>query len=100
MERRPRFDLPAVNEYDRELTEIIVRLNHGLQDQKPSSSMTLEDRFQHLYIPGKSGYGKSSLMALIALQDIEQGFGITVLDPKGDTARSEERRVGKECRSR
>jgi hypothetical protein len=47
--------------------------------------MTIDDRFKHIYIPGKSGYGKSSLMALIALQDIEQGFGITVLDPKGDT---------------
>ena len=45
----------------------------------------IEDRFRHIYIPGKSGSGKSSLLSLIALQDIEQGFGVAVLDPKGDT---------------
>ena len=46
----------------------------------------IEDRFKHIYIPGMSGYGKSSLIATIALQDIDQGHGVTVLDPKGDTA--------------
>lgn len=43
-----------------------------------------EIRFQHLYIPGKSGYGKSTLMHYLALQDIKKGRGVCVIDPKGD----------------
>jgi hypothetical protein len=48
-------------------------------------TLPLEARFRHLYIPGRSGYGKSNLMAQLALDDIDEGFGCAVIDPKGDT---------------
>jgi hypothetical protein len=42
------------------------------------------DRRRHTYIIGKSGVGKSFLLASMAIQDILAGEGVCVLDPHGD----------------
>ena len=42
------------------------------------------DRFAHCYIVGRTGTGKSTLLSLMALQDIVSGRGIAVFDPHGD----------------
>jgi TraM recognition site of TraD and TraG len=44
------------------------------------------DRFKHVYIPGKTQYGKSTLMFWMVLQDIALGRGVCVMDGKGDFA--------------
>lgn len=41
-------------------------------------------RDRHLYVVGKSGVGKSTLIFNAARQDIEQGYGVCVVDPHGD----------------
>jgi hypothetical protein len=41
-------------------------------------------RDRHLYIVGKSGTGKSTLMETVARRDIEAGRGVCVIDPHGD----------------
>ncbi|WFU32389.1 type IV secretion system DNA-binding domain-containing protein [Bradyrhizobium brasilense] len=43
-----------------------------------------EDRFSHVYIIGKTGTGKSTLIETMALQDIERGQGLALIDPHGD----------------
>jgi type IV secretory pathway TraG/TraD family ATPase VirD4 len=43
-----------------------------------------EDRFLHLYIIGKTGTGKSTLLETMALQDLERGNGFALIDPHGD----------------
>ncbi len=43
-----------------------------------------DDRRRHTYILGKSGGGKSVLIANMAIQDILNGEGVGVLDPHGD----------------
>ncbi|MFA5318486.1 MAG: type IV secretory system conjugative DNA transfer family protein [Patescibacteria group bacterium] len=43
-----------------------------------------DDRRRHTYIIGKSGTGKSNLIALMARQDIKNGEGVCVIDPHGD----------------
>ncbi|MCF7794803.1 type IV secretory system conjugative DNA transfer family protein [Patescibacteria group bacterium] len=43
-----------------------------------------KDRRRHTYIVGKSGVGKSVLLTNMAVQDIENGEGVCVLDPHGD----------------
>lgn len=45
-----------------------------------------KDRLQHLYVIGKSGTGKSTLLENMAISDIERGNGICVIDPHGDIA--------------
>jgi hypothetical protein len=44
------------------------------------------DRRQHLYVIGKTGTGKSTLLRNLILQDIEAGDGVALLDPHGDLA--------------
>ncbi len=46
--------------------------------------MKRDDRRRHTYIIGKSGVGKSVLLANMAVQDIQNGEGVCVLDPHGD----------------
>jgi hypothetical protein len=41
-------------------------------------------RRQGLYILGLQGYGKSGLIENLVIQDIKQGIGVCVLDPKGN----------------
>jgi type IV secretory pathway TraG/TraD family ATPase VirD4 len=43
-----------------------------------------EDRFSHVYIIGKTGTGKSTLLERMALQDLERGNGFALIDPHGD----------------
>lgn len=45
-----------------------------------------EDRFRHFYIIGQTGTGKSSILSVMARQDIRNGRGLAVLDPHGDFA--------------
>lgn len=42
------------------------------------------DRRRHMYIVGKSGTGKSVLLNNLAIQDIQNGDGVCVMDPNGD----------------
>lgn len=46
--------------------------------------LTMADRTQHMMIMGPTGVGKSTLVANLALQDIEAGYGVIVIDPKAD----------------
>ena len=43
-----------------------------------------EDRLLHMYVIGKTGTGKSTLMENMALQDLERGHGLALIDPHGD----------------
>ena len=43
-----------------------------------------EDRRRHTYIIGKSGTGKTTLIANMAIDDIRKGRGVAVIDPHGD----------------
>ncbi len=44
------------------------------------------DRTRHMYVIGKSGVGKSTLLENMAIQDINHGEGVAVLDPHGSFA--------------
>jgi len=43
-----------------------------------------EDRRRHTYIIGKSGTGKTTLIANMAIDDIRKGKGVAIIDPHGD----------------
>jgi len=42
------------------------------------------DRRKHVYIIGKTGAGKSTLIANMAIDDIRKGRGVGIVDPHGD----------------
>jgi type IV secretory pathway TraG/TraD family ATPase VirD4 len=45
-----------------------------------------DDRRYHLYVIGKTGTGKTTLLRNLILQDIHAGQGVGVIDPHGDLA--------------
>jgi type IV secretory pathway TraG/TraD family ATPase VirD4 len=42
------------------------------------------DRLSHIYIIGKTGVGKSTLLETLARQDVDAGRGFALVDPHGD----------------
>ncbi len=56
----------------------------NFRDQQTPFGIRRFDRRRHLYVMGKSGYGKSCLLQLLIRADIENGHGCAVLDPHGD----------------
>ncbi|OGF00401.1 MAG: hypothetical protein A3G07_00660 [Candidatus Doudnabacteria bacterium RIFCSPLOWO2_12_FULL_47_12] len=47
-----------------------------------------DDRRRHMYIIGRTGTGKSEFMKNLAIQDIQNGQGLAVIDPHGDLVES------------
>ncbi len=45
-----------------------------------------KDRTRHVYVIGKTGMGKSTLLENMAAQDIQNGEGMAFIDPHGKTA--------------
>ncbi len=45
-----------------------------------------KDRSRHMYVIGKTGMGKSTLLENMAIQDINGGEGMAFIDPHGKTA--------------
>jgi len=45
-----------------------------------------EDRTRHMYVIGKSGVGKSTLLENMAIGDMKKGEGLAFLDPHGSSA--------------
>jgi len=43
-----------------------------------------KDRRQHMYIIGKTGVGKTAFLKNMALQDINNGQGLAIIDPHGE----------------
>src|SRR5689334_18811988 len=48
--------------------------------------LSAEDRRQHMYVIGKTGTGKSTLLRNLILQDLYAGRGVGLIDPHGDLA--------------
>ena len=47
-----------------------------------------KDRLGHIYVIGKTGVGKSTLLLNMAVSDIQNGKGLCIIDPHGDIAES------------
>lgn len=56
------------------------------RNQKTRFGIKSRDRSRHMYVIGKSGVGKSTLLENMAIQDIQNGEGLAVLDPHGSFA--------------
>ena len=54
--------------------------------QRVSFGIKAKDRLKHVYVIGKTGMGKSTLLENMAIQDIQSGNGIAFVDPHGSTA--------------
>jgi len=70
----------------------------GIHDtgwNKTPLSITQADRLRHVYIIGRTGTGKSTLIENLILQDIYQGTGCAFFDPHGSSAEELIKRIPK-----
>ncbi len=54
--------------------------------KKKTFGIKSEDRSRHIYVIGKTGMGKSTLLENLAVQDIRNGEGMAFIDPHGKSA--------------
>ncbi|MFA5270670.1 MAG: type IV secretion system DNA-binding domain-containing protein, partial [Patescibacteria group bacterium] len=78
----PPANLPLVGEVPAvELTTLASTNFRGAQEK---FGIKLKDRHRHIYIIGKSGTGKSTLLANMAIDDVRERRGVGIIDPHGD----------------
>ncbi len=56
------------------------------RNQNRKFGIKLDDRRRHMYVVGKTGMGKTTLLENMVLNDIYAGHGLGYVDPHGDTA--------------
>jgi tRNA isopentenyl-2-thiomethyl-A-37 hydroxylase MiaE len=56
------------------------------RNQRVPFGIKIKDRTRHMYVIGKTGMGKSTLLENLAVHDIQTGAGMAFLDPHGKTA--------------
>jgi type IV secretory pathway TraG/TraD family ATPase VirD4 len=56
------------------------------RDIKRVFGIKQKNRRGHMYIIGKTGTGKSTLIENLAISDIKMGYGLALIDPHGDLA--------------
>lgn len=54
------------------------------RNQQAEFGIRTEDRRRHMYVIGKTGTGKTTLLRNMIIQDIRTGQGVAVIDPHGD----------------
>lgn len=54
--------------------------------QRTTFGIKSEDRSRHVYVIGKTGMGKSTLLENMAVQDLKNGEGMAFIDPHGKSA--------------
>lgn len=77
-------NLPIVPSSDEEKKNINFFARTEYKNNSTIFGIKRHDRRKHLYIVGKTGTGKSTMIANMAINDIRNGEGVAVIDPHGD----------------
>ena len=56
------------------------------RNRRVSFGIKAKDRSRHMYVIGKTGMGKSTLLENLAIQDLRNGEGMAFIDPHGKSA--------------
>ncbi len=78
----PPANLPLVNEYDP--ADITILGVTDFRQRIEKFGIKIKDRLRHMYVIGKSGTGKSTLLENMILDDIRENRGVIVVDPHGE----------------
>src|SRR3989338_5713320 len=72
--------------FDMNEEKVIYFAKHDYRGQGKTFGIKPNDRSRHVYVVGKTGMGKSTLLENMAVQDIRNGNGMAFIDPHGATA--------------
>ena len=65
---------------------IVIFGETDFRDQKRRFGIKKSDRRRHIYVIGKTGTGKTTLLENMAIKDIRTGRGVGIVDPHGEFA--------------
>ncbi len=77
-------NLPVVTSSEEEKKKINFFARTEFKNATTTFGLKKDDRRKHLYIMGKTGTGKSTMIANMAINDMKNGEGMAVIDPHGD----------------
>ena len=78
-------NLPAsVNLTEEQKQEINFFAKTEYKNRMVNFGIKEKERRRHIYIVGKTGTGKSTLIANMVIDDLKKGKGLAVIDPHGD----------------
>ncbi|MBU1035012.1 type IV secretion system DNA-binding domain-containing protein, partial [Patescibacteria group bacterium] len=77
--------MPVQYNHDHE-NEISLFASVNYRNQFRRFGIKTDDRRRHIYVIGKTGMGKTTLLENMVLSDILAGHGACYIDPHGDTA--------------
>lgn len=66
--------------------EVTLFAETNFRNQRRRFGIRTDDRRRHVYVIGKTGMGKTTLMENFMLSDVNAGHGCCYIDPHGDTA--------------
>jgi CxxC-x17-CxxC domain-containing protein len=66
--------------------EITTFAETTFRNRKLKFGIKVDDRRRHMYLIGKTGMGKSTILENMIVDDIRAGRGVAVVDPHGDLA--------------
>jgi len=66
--------------------DICLFAEANFRNQMRRFGIKLDDRRRHMYVVGKTGMGKTTMMENMVLHDIYSGHGVGIVDPHGDYA--------------
>lgn len=68
------------------MEDILFLGKTNFRNQERKFGIKLPDRRQHMYVIGKSGTGKTTLLVNMLVSDIKAGHGVCFIDPHGESA--------------
>ncbi len=80
----PDLPAPLSLKTGRKLDVVFARNNYG--NSVTDIGLTDDERARHVYLLGRTGSGKSTIIYHMAKEDIQKGRGLAVIDPHGDLA--------------
>jgi len=82
----PTHHLTSKSENKVDNNEICLFAQTNFRNQMRRFGIKTDDRRRHMYVIGKTGMGKTTLMENMVLSDIYNGHGVGIVDPHGDFA--------------
>jgi hypothetical protein len=77
-------NLPVATENEEEKKRINFFARTEFKNKVATFGIKKDDRRKHVYIVGKTGTGKSTMIANMAINDMKNGEGMAIVDPHGD----------------
>src|SRR5207245_7164563 len=66
--------------------EVTVFAETDFREEGQRFGIKRRDRRHHMYLVGKTGMGKSTLLRTLIVSDLRAGNGLALIDPHGDLA--------------